>query len=86
LAATQRPFAARCLTDKAPAAIRSKTLPSWYVVGDADKIIPPGILQKFATRAKSKVYPFRVANHPSTIAHPEVTVVAIEDAANTVAH
>src|SRR5215471_7156462 len=56
LAATQRPFAARCLTDKAPAAIGWKTIPSWYVIGDADKVIPPGILNKFATRAKSKVY------------------------------
>src|SRR5262245_50285474 len=29
LAATQRPFAARCLTDKAPAAIGWKMIPSW---------------------------------------------------------
>ena len=76
LAATQRPFAARCLTDKTPAAIGWKTIPSWYVIGDADKVIPPDILAKFAARAKSKVM----------IAHPEVTVAAIEDAANTVAH
>src|SRR5208282_1200539 len=40
LAVTQRPFAARCLTDKAPAAIGWKTIPSWYVIGDADKVIP----------------------------------------------
>src|SRR5262245_13072723 len=56
LAATQRPLAARCLTDKAPAAIGWKTIPSWYVIGDADKVIPPDIQQKFATRMKSKVY------------------------------
>src|SRR5262249_14378241 len=49
LAATQRPFAARCLKDKAPAAIGWKTIPSWYVIGDADKVIPPDILNKFAT-------------------------------------
>ena len=46
----------RCLTDKAPAAIGWKTIPSWYVMGDADKVIPPDIQEKFATRAKSKVY------------------------------
>jgi pimeloyl-ACP methyl ester carboxylesterase len=79
LAATQRPFAARCLTDKAP-------IPSWYVVGDADKVIPPDILQKFAARAKPKVYHVPGGDHPSMIAHPEVAVAAIEDAANTVAH
>jgi pimeloyl-ACP methyl ester carboxylesterase len=83
LGATQRPFAARCLTDKAPAAIGWKTIPSWYVIGDADKVIPPDILNKFATRAKSKVYHVPGGDHPSMIAHPEVTVAAIEDAANT---
>jgi pimeloyl-ACP methyl ester carboxylesterase len=86
LAATQRPFAARCLTDKAPVAIGWKTIPSWYVMGDADKVIPPDIQEKFATRAKSKVYHVPGGDHPSMIAHPEVTVAAIEDAANTVAH
>jgi pimeloyl-ACP methyl ester carboxylesterase len=85
LAATQRPFAARSLTDKAPTAIGWKTIPSWYVIGDADKVIPPDILNKFATRAKSKVYHVPGGDHPSMIAHPEVTVEAIKDAANTVA-
>ena len=84
LAATQRPFAARCFTDKAPAAVGWKTIPSWYVVGDADRVIPPAIQQKFATRAKSKVYHVPGGDHPSMIAHPEVTVAAIEDAANSV--
>jgi pimeloyl-ACP methyl ester carboxylesterase len=86
LAATQRPFAARCLTDKVPAAVGWKTIPSWFVIGDADKVIPPDILNIFATRAKSKVYHVPGGDHPSMMAHPEVTVAAIEDAANTVAH
>jgi pimeloyl-ACP methyl ester carboxylesterase len=83
LASTQRPFAARCLTDKAPAAIGWKT---WYVLGEADKVIPSDIQTKFATRAKSKVSRVPGGDHPSMIVHPEVTVAAIEDAANTVAH
>jgi hypothetical protein len=29
------------LNEKAPAAEGWKTIPSWYVVGDADKVIPP---------------------------------------------
>jgi pimeloyl-ACP methyl ester carboxylesterase len=86
LAATQRPFAARCLTDKAPKAVGWKTIPSWYVIGDADKVIPPDVLLKFATRAKSKIYHVPGGDHPSMIAHPEVTVAAIEDAANAVSH
>ena len=85
LAVTQRPFAARCLTDKAPSAIGWKTIPSWFVIGDADKVIPPDILLKFAARAKSKVYHVPDGDHPSMIAHPEVTVAAIRDAASAVA-
>ena len=84
LAATQRPFAARCLTDKAPVAIGWKTIPSWYVMGDADKVIPPDLQQKFATRAKSKIYHVPNGDHPSMIAHPEVTVAAIKDAASAI--
>ncbi len=84
LAATQRPFTLRCFTDKAPDAVGWKTIPSWYVVGDADKVIPPGLQVKFATRAKSKIYHVPGGDHPSMIAHPEVTVAAIEDAASTI--
>jgi pimeloyl-ACP methyl ester carboxylesterase len=36
LAATQRPLAERCATDGAPEAVGWKTIPSWYVIGDAD--------------------------------------------------
>lgn len=86
LAATQRPFASRCLTDKAPEAVGWKTIPSWYVIGDADNVIPPDIQLKFATRAKSRIYHVPGGDHPSMIAHPEVTVAAIRDAANAVSH
>ena len=86
LAATQRPLAARCTTDKAPAAVGWKTIPSWYVIGDADKVIPPDIQLKFATRAKSKIYHVPGGDHPSMIAHPEVAAAAIRDAANAVSH
>ena len=86
LAATQRPLAARCTTDRAPGAVGWKTIPSWYVIGDADKVIPPDIQLKFATRAKSKIYHVPGGDHPSMIAHPEVTVAAIGDAANAVSH
>jgi hypothetical protein len=59
LAATQRPFAARCLTDKAPAAIGWKTIPSWYVIGDAD--IPPDILNNSPRARRRKPTTFRGA-------------------------
>ena len=65
LAATQRPFAARCLMDKTPEAVGWKTIPSWYVIGDADKVIPPDIQPKFAARAKSKIYHVPRCDHPT---------------------
>src|ERR1700722_12133376 len=86
LAATQRPLAARCTTDKAPSAVGWKTIPSWYVIGDADKVIPPDIQLKFATRAKSKIYHVPGGDHPSMIGHPEVAATAIRDAAAAVSH
>ena len=47
---------------------------------------PPDIQLKFATRAKSRIYHVPGGDHPSMIAHPEVTVAAIRDAANAVSH
>jgi hypothetical protein len=44
----------------------------------------PGVQLKFATRAKSKIYHVPGGDHPSTIAHPEVTVAAIRDAASSI--
>jgi hypothetical protein len=52
----------------------------------ADKVVPPDIQLKFATRAKSRIYHIPGGDHPSMIAHPEVTVAAIRDAANAVSH
>lgn len=84
LAVTQRPFTVRAFTDKAPDAEGWKTIPSWFVIGDADKVIPPSFQLKFAQRAKSKIYHVPGGDHPSMIAHPEVTVEAIEDAAKAI--
>jgi pimeloyl-ACP methyl ester carboxylesterase len=86
LAATQRPFTLQCFTDKAPDAVGWKTIPSWYIIGDADKVIPPDLQLKFATRAKSKIYHVPGGDHPSMIAHPEATVEAIQDAAKAISH
>ena len=70
--------------DKAPEAVGWKTIPSWYIIGDADKVIPPDIQLKFATRAKSKIYHVPGGDSPSMIAHPEVTVAAIIEAASSI--
>jgi pimeloyl-ACP methyl ester carboxylesterase len=79
MAVTQRPLTGSALNEKAPAAEGWKTIPSWYVVGDADLVIPPAVQLMMAQRAKSQITHVN-GSHPSMIQHPEATVAAIEAA------
>jgi pimeloyl-ACP methyl ester carboxylesterase len=81
LAVTQRPFTLSGLNGKAEAAEGWKTIPSWFVIGDADLVIPPALQLRMAQRAKGTVSHVPGGSHPSMIAHPEATVAAIEAAA-----
>jgi pimeloyl-ACP methyl ester carboxylesterase len=76
MAVTQRPLTASALNDKAPSAEGWKTIPSWYVVGDADLVIPPAVQLMMAQRAKAHITHVP-GSHPSMIQHPEATVDAI---------
>ena len=77
MAVTQRPFASSGLNGAAPAAEGWKTIPSWYVIGDGDLVIPPSLQLTMATRAKSHVSHVPGGSHPSMIMHPQATVDAI---------
>jgi pimeloyl-ACP methyl ester carboxylesterase len=81
MAVTQRPLTASAFSEKAPAEEGWKTIASWYVVGDADLVIPPAAQLSMATRAKAHVSHVPGGSHPSMIMHPEATVAAIEAAA-----
>jgi pimeloyl-ACP methyl ester carboxylesterase len=76
MAVTQRPLTASALNEKAPAAEGWKTIPSWYVVGDGDLVIPPAVQMMMAQRAKATITHVN-GSHPSMIQHPEATVAAI---------
>jgi pimeloyl-ACP methyl ester carboxylesterase len=76
MAAAQRPITGSALNEKAPAAEGWKTLPSWYVVGDADNVIPPPLQMMMAERAKAHITHVK-GSHPSMIQHPEATLAAI---------
>jgi pimeloyl-ACP methyl ester carboxylesterase len=84
MAVTQRPVSASALHAKAPAAPGWKTIPSWYVIGDVDKVILPALQLKMAQRAKSHISHVH-GGHPSMIEHPEATVAAIVAAADAIA-
>jgi pimeloyl-ACP methyl ester carboxylesterase len=81
MAVTQRPLTASAFSEKAPAEEGWKTIPSWYVIGDADLVIPPAAQLSMATRAKAHISHVPGGSHPSMIMHPEATVAAIEAAA-----
>ncbi len=81
MAATQRPIAEAARTE--PAAVAAwKTLPSWFVYGDADKNIPAAALSWMAERAKSKeTVVVKGASHVVMISHPAAVAKVIENAA-----
>jgi pimeloyl-ACP methyl ester carboxylesterase len=83
LAVTQRPLTNTALNEKAPSAVGWKTIPSWYVVGDADLVIPPALQLMMAQRAKAQITHVD-GSHPSMIQHPEATVAAIAAAVDAI--
>lgn len=79
IAATQRPLAASALSEPSgPPAWRD--LPSWAVVGTADKVIPPSDQLFMAHRAGAHITEVN-AGHLSLISRPQTVTDVIEDAA-----
>lgn len=81
MATAQRPITEGALTEHGTNAAW-KTIPSWFVYGDADKNIPPQALGWMAERAGSKgTVVVKGASHVVMISHPEAVAKIIEDAA-----
>jgi pimeloyl-ACP methyl ester carboxylesterase len=79
IAATQRPLAASTLSE--PSGTPAwKTIPSWAVIGTADKVIPPALLEFMAKRAHAHITKVN-AGHLSMIANPGVVAQVIINAA-----
>jgi pimeloyl-ACP methyl ester carboxylesterase len=79
IAATQRPVAASTLSE--PSGTPAwKTIPSWAVIGTADKVIPPALLESMAKRAKAHITKVN-AGHLSLISDPGVVTQVIIKAA-----
>lgn len=76
--ATQRPAAFGALTEPSgdPA---WRTIPSWYVLGLKDQIIPPAAQRAMAERAGSTVTEYG-AGHLGLLSEPKVVVHVIEEA------
>jgi len=84
MAAGQRPVAEAALKEPAGTAAW-KTVPSWFVYGDADKNIPPLAMAWMADRAKSQeTVVVKGASHVLMVSHPEKVSEVIETAARSV--
>jgi pimeloyl-ACP methyl ester carboxylesterase len=82
LAASQRPFALSILAEPSgPPAW--KTIPSWYLVGTLDNVIPPYLQIFMAERANAQIVQVK-APHPAMISNPQAVADLIETAAQAV--
>jgi pimeloyl-ACP methyl ester carboxylesterase len=79
LAATQRPIAFNAFTEKSgvPA---WKTIPSWSLIGTADKVIPPAEQRVMSMRASAHITEI-LAPHPSMLTQPGAAATIIMQAA-----
>ena len=80
MAATQRPLALAAAEEPAQVAAW-KTIPSWDVVGMADKVITPEEQLFMAHRANAKITEIPGASHVSMVSHPSIVAHVIEEAA-----
>jgi pimeloyl-ACP methyl ester carboxylesterase len=81
LAATQQPIAASAFTDKVTtAAWRSK--PSWYLVTENDKALPPQVQRTLAKGMGAKTQSAK-SSHMSPVSRPDAVVAVIETAARS---
>jgi pimeloyl-ACP methyl ester carboxylesterase len=84
VAATQRPATVGALSE--PSATPAwRTIPSWYLLGTKDKIIPPSVQRFMAERAGSTITTFN-QGHLGLISDPRTTTRVIERAATATVH
>ncbi|MEV0953850.1 alpha/beta hydrolase [Promicromonospora sp. NPDC050249] len=72
MAATQRPVTEAALTEDLPTSTPAwRTIPSWFVFGDADRNIPAELIRFMAERASARsVTEIAGASHALTVSHP----------------
>ncbi|MFF3371435.1 alpha/beta fold hydrolase [Streptomyces sp. NPDC002680] len=83
--ATQRPFSTACFSDVTTAAAWH-TIPSWGLVADTDKAIPPALQHFFYERSGArKTVEVPGASHVAMMSHPGTTARLVKDAAHATA-
>ena len=81
MAMTQRPATQEALTESSGDPLW-KHVPSWFLIGEGDRIIPPALQRFMADRAGSqRTVAIEGASHAMPVSRPDATVRAILDAA-----
>jgi pimeloyl-ACP methyl ester carboxylesterase len=80
MATTQRPATQEALKESSGDPLW-KDVPSWFLIGEEDRIIPPELQRHMADRARSqRTVAIEGASHAISVSRPDATVNAILDA------
>jgi pimeloyl-ACP methyl ester carboxylesterase len=81
MAATQRPATQEALSEPSGERPLWRELPSWFLVGEADRIIPPELQRFMADRADARrTLEIPGASHAATVSQPHATTDLILEA------
>ena len=82
MAATQRPATQEALVEPSGERPLWKHVPSWFLIGEEDRIIPAALQHYMAKRANARrTIEVPGASHAATVAHPDATAHLILEAA-----
>jgi pimeloyl-ACP methyl ester carboxylesterase len=82
MAATQRPATQEALVEPSGERPLWKAVPSWFLIGEEDRIIPAALQHYMAGRAGARrVVEFPTASHAAPVSQPDAVVELILDAA-----
>ena len=82
LATTQRPATQEALVEPSGGRPLWKDVPSWFLIGEEDRIIPPELQRYMSHRARSqRTVTVERASHAISVSRPDATVPPIIEAA-----
>jgi pimeloyl-ACP methyl ester carboxylesterase len=82
MAATQRPATQEALTEPSGEHPLWKRVPSWFLIGEGDRIIPPALQRYMAERARAqRTVAVAGASHAMPVSRPDATIHPILEAA-----
>jgi pimeloyl-ACP methyl ester carboxylesterase len=82
MATTQRPATQEALTEPSGESPLWKHVPSWFLIGEDDHIIPAALQRYMAERARARrTVEIPSASHVALVAHPDATAHMILEAA-----